>query len=71
MAGAKGGGRPKLAAMLREAVANRSFDGSPYFYWRLIEEALPGTAGDVLQKALVGFYPELPAALAWLGGAGH
>jgi NTE family protein len=58
-------GRKGIIAKVRESIAKRSFDGSPYYYWRLVEEFLPKTG--VLHKALVGLYPELPAGLAYLG----
>lgn len=55
-----------IVTMLREAIANRSFDGSPYYYWRLIEEFLPSAAGAVFRRALVGLFPALPSGLAYL-----
>ena len=56
-----------IGAMLREAVANRRFDGSPYYYSRLAEKVLPNAASAVTRSALVGLYPELPAGLHYLG----
>lgn len=55
-----------IVTMLREAIANRSFDGSPYYYWRLVEEFLPSAAGAVFRRALVGLFPALPSGLAYL-----
>lgn len=55
-----------IAPMLREAIADRRFDECPYYYYRLLGEVFPGAAGALLEKALVGFYPELPAGAAWL-----
>ncbi|MEN6364667.1 MAG: patatin-like phospholipase family protein [Rectinema sp.] len=56
-----------LAPALREAVTKRRFDECPYYYYRLIGDAFQKTPGSLLRKALVGFYPELPAAAAWIG----
>jgi NTE family protein len=58
--------RAGIVAMLREAITNRSFEGSPYYYWRLIEEFVPGAPGALAKNALAGIYPELPAGLAYL-----
>ncbi|HWP68261.1 MAG TPA: patatin-like phospholipase family protein, partial [Rectinemataceae bacterium] len=61
----KGGAdmRAAIVAMLRESVTSRSFKGSPYYYYRLIEEFAPKTAGAMLRKALISFFPELPAGM--------
>ena len=59
--------RMAIVAMLRETIANRSFEASPYYYWRLIEEFMPKSAGAVLKRALVGLFSELPAGLFYLG----
>jgi NTE family protein len=58
-------GKTGIVAMLRESIAKRTFDGSPYYYWRLVEEFLP--QNSVIRKALIGHFPELPAGLAYLG----
>lgn len=55
-----------IAKMLQNAIANRSFDGCPYYYWRLAEKYLPRATLALAKKALVGFYPELPAGLDYL-----
>jgi NTE family protein len=68
LGGAKGGMRGQVST-LRKAIADRSFDHSPYYYARLIASAVPKTAGAILGKALVGLYPELPAGMAWLDHA--
>jgi NTE family protein len=60
--------RAAIISMVHESIASRSFIGSPYYYSRLIQEFMPKTAGAMLQKALVGFFPELPAGLEYLGG---
>ncbi|HOX32891.1 MAG TPA: patatin-like phospholipase family protein [Spirochaetales bacterium] len=70
VAAARAGGRlMQLAAPIREAVAARRFEDCPLYYYRLVEEAVPGAAGSLLKKALEGLFPELPAAVAWLDGA--
>jgi NTE family protein len=69
LAGIIGSGEDKKAsiiAMLREALAQKSLEGSPYYYWRLAEAFLPSAAEGVAKSALVGFYPALPAGLAYL-----
>jgi len=63
--GAKAGAA-SLAPALRDAVNKRHFEECPYYYYRLIREALPGAAGSMLTKALEGLYPELPRGSAWL-----
>lgn len=57
-----------LATALGEAVRQRKFEECPYYYYRLVAEALPTSAGGMLEKALVGFYPELLPGAAWLAG---
>lgn len=63
--GAKAG-VASLAPALHDAVNKRHFEECPYYYYRLIREALPGAAGSMLTKALEGLYPELPLGAAWL-----
>ena len=58
--------RAAIAATLRESIARREFVGSPYYHLRLLDELLPKTAGRVLRKALLGFFPELSAGMAYL-----
>lgn len=55
-----------IIAMLRESMANRTFKGSPYYYFRLMEEFLPQKAGAVPRKTLIGLFPELPAGMEYL-----
>ncbi|MFA6365911.1 MAG: patatin-like phospholipase family protein, partial [Candidatus Hydrogenedentales bacterium] len=55
-----------IIAMLRESMANRTFKGSPYYYYRLMEEFLPQKAGAVPRKTLLGIFPELPAGMEYL-----
>jgi len=66
----KGGAerRAAIISMVHQSIASRSFKGSPYYYSRLIQEFMPKTAGTMLQKALVGHFPELPAGLEYLRG---
>ncbi|MCE5255978.1 MAG: patatin-like phospholipase family protein [Spirochaetaceae bacterium] len=52
--------KASVIAALRDAIINRHFDASPYVYWRLVEEFMPGSAGNVLRKALEGIFPALP-----------
>ncbi len=59
-------GKLGIVAMLRQAIAKRSFEGCPYYYWRLAEEALHDTTEAVILKGLVALYPELPAGLDWM-----
>ncbi len=59
--------RAEISARLKEAIDSRSLAGSPYYYFRLIDEFMPKTAASMLGKALVGFFPELPAGLEYLG----
>lgn len=59
-------GAASLSGALRQAIAERRFDDCPYYYYRLIEGALPGTAGSVLLRALLRLNPELPLGLAYL-----
>jgi len=56
----------RLAAPIREAITARKFEECPLYYYRLVEEALPGRSGSLLKKALVAHCPELPAGAAWL-----
>jgi len=65
----KGGAemRAEISARLKEAIDSRSLAGSPYYYFRLIDEFMPKAAASMLGKALVGFFPELPAGLEYLG----
>ncbi|MHB9151877.1 MAG: patatin-like phospholipase family protein [Spirochaetales bacterium] len=58
--------RAAIVAMLKESMASRSFKGSPYYYFRMMEEFLPRAAGAVLRRALVGIFPELPSGIAYL-----
>jgi NTE family protein len=58
--------RAAIVAMLRESMATRSFKGSPYYYFRMIEEFLPRAAGAVLRRALIGHFPELPSGIDYL-----
>jgi hypothetical protein len=58
--------RAAIAATLRESIARREFVGSPYYHLRLLDELLPKTAGRVLRKTLLGFFPELSAGMAYL-----
>lgn len=63
----KGGeSRSGIVAAVKDAVANRSFSNCPYHYLRLVEEIFPNKAGALLEKALMGIWPELPAGLSWL-----
>jgi len=55
-----------IIAMLRESMANRIFKGSPYYYFRLMEEFLPKKAGVMPRKTLIGLFPELPAGMEYL-----
>jgi NTE family protein len=55
-----------IAAMVRDSLTSRSFKGSPYYYWRLIEEFVPKTAGSMLRRGLIRFFPELQAGLDYL-----
>lgn len=57
--------RAAIVATLRDSMASRSFKGSPYYYFRMMEEFLPRAAGAVLRKALVGIFPELPSGIAY------
>jgi NTE family protein len=59
-------GLMRLAAPLREAVSKRRFEECPLYYYRLAGLAVPGSGGALLEKALVGFFPELPAGSAWI-----
>jgi NTE family protein len=56
-----------VVKMLQNAIANKSFDGSPYYYWRLAEKYLQGKPLSMAKTALHGFYPELAAGLDYLG----
>lgn len=59
-------GGTAMVTMLREVVASGNFKGSPYYYYRLIEDFAPPAALPVLQKALVKFFPALPAGMEYL-----
>ncbi len=59
------GGKWSLARV-RQAVADRHFDGTAYFLWRLTEELLPPRSRAVLHRTLERFRPELPAGLSFL-----
>ncbi len=52
---------------LKESVGSLAFKGSAYYNYRLSEELLPGTAGDLVRKALCRHFECLPAGLSWLG----
>lgn len=54
-------------AKLKESVASLAFKGSAYYNYRLSEELMPGSAGDLVRKALCRHFDALPAGLAWLG----
>lgn len=58
--------RTRIIPALKDAVANRRFDSCPYHYLRLVEELIPNPARALLERAVMGFWPELPAGLAWL-----
>lgn len=58
--------RKAAIAMLRDSMASRSFKGSPYYYYRMVEEFFPRAAGAVARKALAGIFPELPAGIEYL-----
>ena len=59
-------GAASLAGALRQAVTERRFDECPYYYYRLIDQALPKTAGAMLRRALLRMSPELPVGAAYL-----
>lgn len=58
-----------LIGKFRDAVVEGRLEGSPYYYQRLIGRLLPGAAGELAEKALARFRPELPAGLAYLEAA--
>lgn len=58
--------RSRIVSTLVKSIEESSFDSCPYYYLRLVEELLPNKAGALLERALVGLWPELPAGLAWL-----
>lgn len=60
------GGVAGIVPALREAVDKLRFEECPYYYHRLVREALPGSAGALLVKALEGRYPDLALGSAWL-----
>jgi NTE family protein len=55
-----------IVKMLQNAIVNKSFDGSAYYYWRLAEKYLHGKPLSMTKGALVGLYPELRAGIAYL-----
>jgi NTE family protein len=64
------GERAGTLEALRKAVADRRLDGSPYYYWRLVEDFAPKPTQAMLKKALVALRPELPAGVGYLSGIG-
>lgn len=60
------GGLASLVPDLRDAVNKLRFEECPYYYYRLVRDALPGAAGSVLVKALESLYPELVLGSSWL-----
>jgi len=53
--------RRRLDELVFEAVKARRFDGSPYYYSRIVDSAAPKRIRAVLERILEGFCPELPA----------
>lgn len=59
-------GLTTLAPALREAVTGHRYPECPYYYYRLIREAFPRRAANILHRALVLHFPELPAGVEFL-----
>jgi len=59
------GDKKSLIALVNQEVRTQALR-SPYHTWRLVEELMPGAAGDLLRQSLRALSPDLGPALEWL-----
>ncbi|MCG8572088.1 MAG: patatin-like phospholipase family protein [Spirochaetes bacterium] len=55
-----------IESILRKSISSEVFNEPPYYYYQLLNHLLPKKTPQFIRKAIMEFFPELPAGMVYL-----